>query len=125
MLYKVIGNFAMIREGTRYNCEAGGTVEINDERLLKECVEKNLIEIVPIMGTESTNDSVEFLNVEQLKKLRTKAKLIEYAESIGLESLDKDKSVDELISTISEYVDELQNSNIFDDEDDDLDGDDE
>lgn len=46
----------------------------------------------------------ELLNEKQLKKMRSKAEIIEYAESIGLSELDANLTKVELIDKVLEYI---------------------
>ena len=50
------------------------------------------------------NSSTEFLDEKALKKFSSKAKLIDYAKSIGLENLVESETKDKLIDAILNYI---------------------
>ena len=51
----------------------------------------------------------EFYTEEQLGKLKSKADIIDYAESIGLSGLDANLHRPELIDKVLEYIEEVHN----------------
>lgn len=62
---------------------------------------------------EAKDDLPEFYTEEQLGKLRSKADIINYAESIGLTGLEENLHRTELIDKVLAYIEEVQqNGNI-------------
>ena len=58
-------------------------------------------------------DPTEFLTEEELGKIPNKAKLIEYAQSIGLDELSEKMSREEITSSILNYIEEMEDHEEF------------
>lgn len=59
-------------------------------------------------GSNNDGDTTEFYTKEQLDKLSSKAAIVEYAESIGLPSLDTSLHKPEIIDKVLTYIEEVK-----------------
>lgn len=59
------------------------------------------------LADEDDGGELEFLTEDRLKKLGSKAAIVEYAESIGLSGLDVNEHKTELIDRVLAYIDEV------------------
>nr|WP_295681143.1 hypothetical protein [uncultured Lachnoclostridium sp.]DAD78555.1 MAG TPA: hypothetical protein [Caudovirales sp. ctCiv1] len=55
---------------------------------------------------ETTKNEVEIWPEEKIRKLSSKKKIIEYAQSIGLVDLDETMGKDDLVDEVLNYIDE-------------------
>lgn len=64
------------------------------------------------------NSSTEFLDEKALKKFSSKAKLIAYAKSIGLDNLEESEPKDKLVDAILNYIaEQLDGDDLFSEKD--------
>lgn len=140
MKYLVKKRFKALIAGENMVCKVGELVELDDQKLIKECKEKGLIQNVSIMDTntdftdeefeeleanddfnefegddefEEDNDdeNVEYLSLEEIKKLKSKNDVIEYGQKLGLYELNDNFSRDELNEMVYERVTNLIGDN--------------
>lgn len=140
MKYLVKKRFKVLIAGENMVCKVGELVELDDQKLIKECKEKGLIQNVPIMDTntdladdefeeleanddfdefegddefEEDNDdeNVEYLSLEEIKKLKSKNDVIEYGQKLGLYELNDNFSRDVLNEMVYERVTNLIGAN--------------
>lgn len=91
------------------------------ETLGLEFSEKDLIRLKKLKAIEGTDfnfnsdeelfgedEPLVFLSESELNKFSNKAKLVEYACSIGLEELTTDLKKEELIDAILNYIEEIE-----------------
>jgi hypothetical protein len=101
------------------------------EVLGKELTPKDIERLVKKKAVENSDEGEDelfgskkppvFLTEKELNKLSSKAKLIDYAQSIGLEGLTDKDSKNQLIDSIKNYIEELEDSNEDQNEDEDPD----
>ncbi len=127
MKIKVLKRVSTIINGERVTLNKGDEADITDEKLLNECKEKGLIEIVSTedldkssyMDTnineedenidylEDDEDVVYYLTPEEISKLKTKDDIIQYGEEIGLEGLNDSYKREELEDMVNAYIENL------------------
>ncbi len=130
MEYKVLKNFTSLINNQKIVFKKNQKIVLDDEVLIKECVQKNIIEIVPSMDTINDNlsdkdkdedgednqginpsyehEGIKFLSPEEIRKLKTKDDVIEYGQSIGLDELNNNFKRDELEEMVIEYIENLE-----------------
>lgn len=119
MKIKVLKRVSTIINGERVTLNKGDEVDFTDEKLLNECKEQGLIEIVSNVDTnineedknidylEDDEDVVYYLTPEEISKLKTKDDIIQYGEEIGLEGLNDSYKREELEDMVNEYIENL------------------
>lgn len=85
-----------------------GTVLNLDPSKEEILVKKKIAVYVGEIGETDTDDGKEapFKTFEELKRMRTKKELIEYAQSIGLHTLEEEDKKEVLIDAIANYIEE-------------------
>lgn len=79
---------------------------------LDSCTEERLVKTKIAEYIENKNDDqdngsdIVFKTIEELQKVNSKKKLINYAESIGLHDLDESEPKDYLVNTIANFIEE-------------------
>lgn len=111
MKYKVLKRFSTMLNGKKTTFQAGEVADLVDENVISECIEKGIIEIVPIMDTISNsghkdNNKIptdKIVLIEEVKKLKKKDDVLQYGEQIGI-ALDKSMKLDELKDIIIKHI---------------------
>lgn len=124
MKYIAVQNFATIDNGRRINAVKGDIVELKDVDIITECISKKLVEDAPNVdeldevdddlfnnNVEGQEDELDYLSVEQIKKLKTKAEVVAYGQSIGLDEMNENFTRDELDEMVIEYIENLEVEN--------------
>ncbi len=115
MKAKVKLNFKIKIDNKIKNFEIGDFIETDDEDFVNKYSEKGILEIVPIMDTktnalnsddehEYSYAAGEYLTNEELKKLKTKADVIKYGESIGIAEIDNKLKREDIEDLILEHI---------------------
>lgn len=135
MKVRTLKRVSTIINGKRVTLNKGDEADITDDKLLNECKEKGLIEIVSFEDLKKSSDVdtnlnlnndlegkkiskdeevEEYLGREDLEKMK-KIELVEYGASIGI-NLDEDNLKDDLVNAIDDYInltlEEEENENI-------------
>ncbi len=117
---KIIAKVPILYNSVNY--KPGDELPNNNPEMTKAWKDAGTAEIIydkeESSGGETPNpDTIkgnipEFYTEEQLGKLKSKADIIDYAESIGLSGLDANLHRPELIDKVLEYIEEVQNEKL-------------
>lgn len=98
---------ALLQKGTVLSLS-----EKEEERLIERKVAVKVKE--GLINSEATkfdsdvgvSDKVSYITEDEIKKMKSKKEIVEYAASIGLSNLDETEKKDALVNEVLNYVDE-------------------
>ena len=73
----------------------------------KRLVERKIAIYISENRNEEESEEMDYLSEEEIKKMKSKQELIDYAVSIGMEGLNTDMKKEELVNEIENFIDEL------------------